>query len=180
MTDPTEGSAAELAEVVAEQLHTIRDLRRELDRLRERYGVLDVRVHRLESAAKSPGRGGPIDWTRLDGAERARVLAELAGFVGGLVEGERLHDAVAPCWWRHAAAVEELGALWQAREYAYGPGREADLPCWWREVLDRAIPRLRVLFAPCAEGHTEPAPSRSEVDDAGLAAHLAELRAEAG
>ncbi|HEY1177363.1 MAG TPA: DUF4913 domain-containing protein, partial [Phytomonospora sp.] len=126
------------------------------------------------AAAPAAARTTPVDWSALDGPERAGPLAELAGFVAELVERQRLRRVVLPCWWRHPAAVEELGALWQARSYAYDPARDAGHPSWWRDVLDRAVPRLRRMFVLCHDGHTED-PETWPSDAEAFAAHLEEL-----
>ncbi|GIG65656.1 DUF4913 domain-containing protein [Phytomonospora endophytica] len=175
MTDTSDSSTTELAEVLAEQLNTIRAFQQELNRAREQQGVLEARVRKLEEPPRTPARGTAVDWSTLAGPERARLLGELAVFVAGLVERQQLRRVVLPCWWRHPAAVEELGALWQARAYAYDPARDASHPSWWRDVLDRAVPRLRRMFVLCHEGHAEePGAWESDVDVAAFAAHLEE------
>lgn len=174
MTDTTDGPPTDLAEVVAEQLRTIRAFQQEFNRMREHQGVLEARIRRLEEPPRHPERGHAVDWAAVDGPERAALLSGLARFVAELVARQRLQRIVPPCWWRHPAGVEELGALWQARSFAYDPARDASAPSWWRDVLERGVLRLREIFEPCADGHTEEdtGPWRSDVDVAEFAAHL--------
>jgi len=177
MTDTTDGSLTDLAEVVAEQLRTIRAFQQEFNRMREHQGVLEARIRRLEEPPKNPVRTDAVDWSAVDGPDRAVLLAGLARFVADLVERQQLRGVVLPCWWRHPAAVEELGALWQARSFAYDPARDATHPGWWRDVLDRGVPRLRRIFVLCHGGHAEDGaePWLSDVDRAEFAAHLESL-----
>ena len=180
MTEPSSLSPEEITTAIREQLETLRTFQTELSRARERHEVLRLKVAELEAAAapyEPPAAGvGPVDWAVLTGAERARLIGGLAEFVDGLVERERLQDTVLSCWWKHPAAVEELGALWLARTAAYRPGGDGSHPIMWRVTLENALPRLRRMFMTCHEGHDEgvarTGPWRSDVDAAEFEAYV--------
>lgn len=59
----------------------------------------------------------PINWWRLDDAERAEVFGVLRGFVTEFVRRYALPASVVPpCWYRHEAIVQELLAFYQYRD----------------------------------------------------------------
>ncbi|MFD9410167.1 hypothetical protein ACFWBN_24590 [Streptomyces sp. NPDC059989] len=97
-------------------------------------------------------------WAAMDPAERRTRMRELAGWVDWLRRAFELHNTITHCWYRHAAVVEHLTALYAGwmRTYAGDdePGRElaeAD----WINTLHAFLPRLQL--AACATGtHQEP------------------------
>lgn len=60
----------------------------------------------------------PIDWMKLDGAERAELmLSTLLEWVPSMVRSFALREqTVPPCWYLHEEMVHELLALYQYRE----------------------------------------------------------------
>lgn len=110
--------------------------------------------------APAGGRGGgpastptPIDWSAISGPTRLKAWHDLSAFTEGVVQRFSLQLEVLPCWWQHGDGVEELTALWQARNVAFAPNADASMGTWWLDVLERTRMRLRAIFSSCRDGH---------------------------
>lgn len=143
---------------LAERVTGLEDLlgeRRGADR-RDQPEPVDPR-RSSEPATAAPK---PVDWsaTNLTLSQRATLFGELAAFVDDLVSRHNLQDRIRPCWWRHSSAVEELTALWTARQMWVTAASDAGMPSWWQDLLDRSASRLRRIFVKCRKTHEEPKP----------------------
>lgn len=87
----------------------------------------------------------PIDWWRLDSAERVETLRTLSIFVPELVRRYALNDQVIPpCWYRHEALIQELLALYQFRnQNQFLPIAPPVAPKEFHYELQLVITRLR-------------------------------------
>jgi len=116
---------AELVDRLATAVEAIED---RLDTMQESLAFLAARV----------GLGAkPI-------GEEAAPAANLADWVGWLVEHYGLNDVVPECWEQHPPVAEELRALNIAWVGATDPidGRPSDL-LLWHEALQRCVARIR-------------------------------------
>lgn len=121
------------------------------------FGEVDQRLAVLEAAARRAAAGEklphPVRWETLDGDEAARVWAEVWAFARWLDGRYDFDRTVLPeCWMAHGFAVEEVTALWTARQAAFHPDAGGDQPLWWHEALARLVDRLRERFEPCKSG----------------------------
>jgi hypothetical protein len=101
------------------------------------------------------GRQRPIDWFAISGRERLMAWQGLAQFVEALVVRYNLQLEIRPCWWRHADAVEELTALWQARQSYFGADAGLRDAMAWQNTFYASRDRLRFMFVACGEYHTD-------------------------
>jgi hypothetical protein len=147
------------------------------------------RAERAEWIRRDEGAGAgqttidansPVDWPTLHGDRRTAMWRTLCEFVDELVDRHSLEQFVRPCWYRHPMAVEELTALWSARQNAYSAPSDASMPSWWHDVLWAAQQRLRQVFVKCRADH-DPVPGTDWSDthedrDAWIATEVAEYR----
>lgn len=137
-----------------------------LELLMESLESLDRRVSDLEDpAARSPGADrvpvddgpgslpAPVRWERLSGDQAQSMWEKVWEFACWLTLRYELDASVLPtCWSDHGFAVEEITALWTARESAFHPEAGADQPLWWNEALARSVMRLKERLQPCSTG----------------------------
>lgn len=95
----------------------------------------------------------PVDWWRLDDAERGETLAVVAEFTGELARMYGLREAVLPpCWYLHSAIIQELLALFQYRnQQQYLPISPPGAAIDFHIQLSACLTRLRswVLQSQC-------------------------------
>ena len=90
----------------------------------------------------------PVDWRRIPARSRAAEWAVLDVWVRWLARRYALdHRELPPCWFRHAAVVEELSALRTAHAAAFHPTQPATGPVDWHQSLGYARLRLRDWIA---------------------------------
>jgi len=145
---PTVESALRLNMIIAAwviQRRLINVLGERVDRLTQRIGE--------QGTPAQPSGPDPIDWFSLEEAEREEALEALGEFVAALVRRYSLQQEILPCWWQHGEAIEELTALWQARQVAYARGSDASMASWWQDLLERSRMRCREMFVVCRHGH---------------------------
>ena len=121
----------------------------------------------------------PIDWNRLSADEAPVVLAALDTWVRRTVDRYSLdHRDVPPCWFRHAAIVEELSALRTAHIDAFHPAHPPSGPAEWHTIFGNTRARLRDWTARTGckpDAHRENPPVPWAGDDSG--AYAEELSA---
>jgi hypothetical protein len=89
-------------------------------------------------------RPHPVCWHALPGDVAAEEWRDLRRWVGWLVSRYSLdHRAVPPCWYRHAALVEELSALHCLWQTCFTHGAAASDPVAFHEHLALGLTRLR-------------------------------------
>jgi hypothetical protein len=107
------------------------------------------------SNASNADRQRPVDWFTVSGHERLLAWQGLAQFVETLVFRYGLQLEIRPCWWRHAEAVEELTALWHARQVLYGDGASLRDAMSWQDTFYSSRDRLRYMFVACSAYHVD-------------------------
>lgn len=163
-----ESTADRLTALIKTQQETIDYLVQYVERvevhLNDRQDELSNRLDGKARASKVPPDITPIDWLAMDAAAVAKARQGLTEFVDYLVDRHGFRAHVRPCWFEHAAAVEELTSLWNARGVAYASNSDATMPSWWLDLLDRSQFRLRKMFAKCRDGHAaaDPGPWLSD------------------
>ncbi len=136
--------------------------------------TLTVRQEALEHAFDTLTRrlgtttDGPWTWRTLGPAATRDLFTQLRDWVDWLVVRYGLHGeqhAIAPCWYRHPVAVEELAALMVAWRAAYSVDAAAPsdaLLAWHDRCLWPTLHRLNTVlkvWAKCTGGtHTDPRP----------------------
>ncbi len=87
----------------------------------------------------------PVDWWRLDAAQRVETLDVVSRFTVQLVRSYGLSAAVVPpCWFEHEAVVVELLALFQYRnQQQFLEVAPPGAPQEWHVQFERAVVRLR-------------------------------------
>lgn len=136
------------------------------------------------SAEEGPLPSIPIAlpvWTRMDPAEARESWAVLRGWLAEIVftRYDDLAEAIQPCWYRHAEAVEQLSWLCAAWRQAYlSAEASVSLAAEWHIRWAPSVrDRLKTVFKPCLRGHsTNPHDYRSteqRVDDGELDAFIA-------
>ncbi len=87
----------------------------------------------------------PVDWWRLDAAQRVETLDVVSRFTVQLVRSYGLPAAVVPpCWFEHEALVMELLALFQYRnQQQFLEVAPPGAPQEWHVQFERAVVRLR-------------------------------------
>ncbi|GAA1668930.1 hypothetical protein [Fodinicola feengrottensis] len=128
-------------------INTIEVQQEVIDQLLERVGDLEGKQANRPDGPKS------IDWATLTGPERGTAWRRLVRFVEGLVYRYSLQREILPCWWQHGDAVEELTALFSARERAYDVSADAGQPVQWHEMLERTRGRVAGALSSCRDGH---------------------------
>ncbi|GAA2405178.1 hypothetical protein GCM10010191_11220 [Actinomadura vinacea] len=108
-----------------------------------------------EPAKRKERRERPIDWLTISEKERAAAWRGLAAFVESLVFRYGLQMEIQPCWWRHAEAVEELTALWQVRQNAFGENATLGSGMQWQNAFHSSRKRLSTMFGSCRSGHID-------------------------
>jgi hypothetical protein len=106
-----------------------------------------------DKQANRPDGPKSIDWATLTGPERGAAWRRLVRFVEGLVYRYSLQREILPCWWQHGDAVEELTALFSARETAYDESADAGQPVLWHDMLERSRVRVAGALSSCRDGH---------------------------
>ncbi|MFV0435007.1 MAG: hypothetical protein ACK5LO_13635 [Leucobacter sp.] len=96
--------------------------------------------------AVPPKLAAPIDWWKLDDAERAETLEVLFVWVPELVRRYGLAEQIVPpCWYQHEAIVQELLALFQYRnQQQYLDIAPPSAPLDFHTQLQYVITRLRM------------------------------------
>ncbi|NUS72881.1 MAG: DUF4913 domain-containing protein [Corynebacteriales bacterium] len=164
MAEPTgperEEDIERLVNLIQTQQETIDYLVQYIERVEAQ---LNDRIDAAEQAAPAAGGGGggggagggptPVDWSSISGPKRLKAWHDLSNFVEGVVQRFSIQLEILPCWWQHGDAVEELTALWQARNVAFVPGADASMASWWQDLLERSRMRLRGIFTSCRDGH---------------------------
>jgi hypothetical protein len=90
----------------------------------------------------------PVVWEDLSAGEAFDTWTDLGGWVTWLVRRFRLRPReVPPCWFRHAAVVEELTALWGSWRVAYGEDQPATSAAEWLHMFFDARLRLAEWMA---------------------------------
>lgn len=90
----------------------------------------------------------PVDWRRISAQEVTAEWAALNTWVQWLVSRYSLdHREVPPCWFRHAAVVEELSALRTAQASAFHTTQPATGPLDWHQSFGYTRLRLRDWIA---------------------------------
>lgn len=136
--------------------------------LRARVEVLEEIVAGLGERlgyGQDPVPPGPWVWHRLGSAERVHRMNQLRVWVDWLTGRYNLHGTatrIAPCWYRHPVAVEELTALWVSWQAAYTlPDPTAELIAWHDRWLWPSLHRLNTaplqLFNSCPQRHKDAA-----------------------
>ena len=86
----------------------------------------------------------PVDWRRIPAHAAAAEWAALDTWVRWLAARYALdHRELPPCWFRHAAVVEELSALRTAHASAFHPTQPAPGPLDWHQSLGYTRLRMR-------------------------------------
>lgn len=86
----------------------------------------------------------PVDWRRVPAHAICAEWAALDTWVRWLAARYALdHRELPPCWYRHAAVVEELSALRTAHASAFHPTQPPTGPVDWHQSLGYARQRLR-------------------------------------
>jgi hypothetical protein len=153
-SDPANGEAAEqplppmdLRSGYQMLINTIEVQQEAIEQLLERLaGVEDKQANR-------PDGPKSIDWATLTGPQRGAAWRRLVRFVEGLVYRYSLQREILPCWWQHGDAVEELTALFSAREIAYDESADASQPVLWHDMLERTRTRVAGALSSCRDGH---------------------------
>lgn len=130
-----------------------------IDQLLQRVDELE------EKRANRPDGPKSVDWATLTGPERATAWRQLVRFVEGLVYRYSLQREILPCWWQHGDAVEELTALYSAREIAYDVSADAGQPVLWHDMLERTRARAAGALSSCRDGHVPHAMAHWMPDD---------------
>lgn len=143
-------------------------------------GVLEDLTQRVEDHSElleqlaqvltdEPG-GGPWCWRELAPQAQVALLGELREWVDWLITRYSIgalarSGTIAPCWYHHPVAVEELTALMVAWRAAFNPQQlqPSDAPAAWHDRwLWPTLRRLEDLkvFSGCRQGQHEAATSR--------------------
>lgn len=119
-------------------------------KLHEQVAALTRQVEDLASGGGGISPAAP-DWTRLDNAERAAALAELAAWVDGFLVPNYPHAGLRACWQAHAAAVWELSTLHAEWARVYGRERPelSGALAWHDRWLPGVATRLGVILSDC-------------------------------
>lgn len=127
-----------------------------------------VRLERPDSPASprgfatGAGPDGPVIampvWTRLDADEAREAMDVLLGWLHETVftRYDDLAEAIAPCWYRHAEAVEQLTWLCGAWRQAYLSDEStvslvAEWHMRWAPFVEH---RLAKILSKCGNGHS--------------------------
>ena len=139
---------------------TLVELYNNMSELIDMYEELRDRVYAVETTGGgSTSEPSKYCWRNIsDPAEATRLWNELRSWVDWL--NFRYFSTgrfrIAPCWYRHGAAVEELTALWASWKAAYQGGDFSDSAFYWHERLfDSSIERLKGYFRECQQGHRQ-------------------------
>lgn len=95
--------------------------------------------------AERPKLAPPVNWWKLDPAQRVETLQVVAEFTSELVSRYRLKATVVPpCWFLHEALVQELLALFQYRnQQQFVEAAPPGAPHEFHYQFQFAIARLR-------------------------------------
>ncbi len=136
---------------------TLVELYNNMSELIDMYEELRDRVYAVETAGGgSTSEPSKYCWRNIsDPAEATRLWNELRSWVDWL--NFRYFSTgrfrIAPCWYRHGAAVEELTALWASWKAAYQGGDFSDSAFYWHERLfDSSIERLKAISGSASRG----------------------------
>ncbi|WP_163508623.1 hypothetical protein [Fodinicola acaciae] len=140
-------------------INTIEVQQEVIDQLLQRVDELE------EKRANRPDAPKSVDWATLTGPERGTAWRKLVRFVEGLVYRYSLQREILPCWWQHGDAVEELTALFSAREIAYDASADAGQPVLWHDMLERTRSRVAGALSSCRDGHVPHAMTHWMPDD---------------
>lgn len=121
--------------------------------LNDRVDAVEGSLVQSRKKEARPPTDDPVNWAGLDGASVISTRQALSDFVDYLVDRYGFRTDLRPCWYEHTTAVEELTALWTAREVAFAVGADASMPSWWQDLLERSQLRLRKMFVKCRNGH---------------------------
>ncbi|WP_205728869.1 DUF4913 domain-containing protein [Frankia sp. B2] len=106
-----------------------------------------------------------VDWSEISGRDRIDLWERLGGFVEFLVGRYGLAFEIRPCWWRHGEVVEELTALWLARQHLYSDRSVLTAAMSWQDTFHKSRSRLRDMFGSCRDFHVEPIGNDWMTDD---------------
>jgi hypothetical protein len=109
------------------------------------------------AGGEGPPPGAPVDWHRMEQADRARLWPQFIDWVLWLADRYEVANDQLPreCWNLHGGAVEELTALWTSRASAYeGEDDSGAAPYLWQDAWDRALERInrRWISGSCRTG----------------------------
>ncbi len=148
----------------------------------------DPRAERLAALARMLSPGGPPDpndqappilFPALSAEETAEEFEYLRGWVEALVvRYPHLYpDAVPACWYRHAAHVEALSALYDYQRSCFGNAALPTDAVRWHRAFRDIEERLRIWTAAAGcnpkDGHRPPA-AAPVIDEEDWALFLAE------
>ena len=107
--------------------------------------------------APSGVMGLPV-WTRMDPAEAREAWAILRGWLAEVVftRYDELAEAIRPCWYRHAEAVEQLSWLCAAWRQAY-LSEESSVSLageWHIRWAPSVRDRVKTILKPCSRAHS--------------------------
>ncbi len=171
--DPDTGEIADVGYLLTEmgkQDQIIEALVRRLTAVEKKYAD--------KAGKKKPSRWS---WQHLGGNPRTQQWLELRSFVDWLISRYNLTAGqdhyIAPCWYEHGAAVEELTALMAAWRSVYCDGDDPTegLARWHTTWLWPTLSRLQKVgrWSSCVDhGHREPAPIA--LTDTAFAEHAAD------
>ena len=143
--------------------------------------------HAFDALARRLGatKDGPWTWATLGPTRTRELFTELRDWVDWLtvrytLNGE--HHTIAPCWYAHPVAVEELTALMVAWRAAYSQDEAAPSDAlinwhdrWLWPTLHRLNTQLRV-WTKCTGGtHTDPPPTATPTTSHDFNSHLDQL-----
>lgn len=152
---PEKSDVDRLVGLVQTQQETIDYLVQYIERVEVQ---LNDRIDAVEQPQRQPQtyhpqQPQPVDWLTIDRDLEEVTRRELAEFVDYLVTRQGLAPQVRTCWFLHDAAVEELTAVWKARQVAFAPNADASMLSWFQDFVERSGFRLRRIFVKCRQGH---------------------------
>lgn len=117
--------------------------------------ALEWVLEELGAGGKKP-KAKPVAWSwrHATGGQRQALWNELHGFVEWVNSryfAREYTGGIAPCWYRHPKAVEELTAMWAAWHAAYHDHRKPspDAADWHNRTLWPGMERLEAEFRSC-------------------------------
>lgn len=164
----TAGIVNELAETFG---NADADVRGKVGELAGKVDETQKVVSSLHDLVTDLPAGGPWLWAELDAAAQRDLWIELDAFVSWLQNRILSHNTsrlagIAPCWYKHPDAVEQLTALMVAHKASYNPrSKKAShaLVDWFHRALwpTMEIIKARNTFKNCIEQreHKETAPA---------------------
>ncbi len=102
----------------------------------------------------------PVRWRDLPDEDAPAAWAALRDWVEWVTARYNVPTSlIPPCWWRHAALVEELAALHTAWQASFHPTDAGYGPVGWHERWSIASSRLRAAYSgSCSSGHRDTPP----------------------